>query len=256
MIKKIIAGWAAALCLVSGALASSGGAPWDKFPAERVTDMAALQRGAQLFVNYCLNCHSASYMRYNRMRDIGLNEDQIKKNLMFASDKVGDTMKVSIDPKEAKEWFGANPPDLTVIARSRAGAQGSGADYLYTYLRGFYRDETRPTGWNNTAFPSVGMPHVLWELQGTQKAVYEEAKDPHDPSKTVHHFKGFEQVTPGKLNAQEYNDAIADLVAYLQWMGEPAQTQRVRLGVWVMMFLAVFMVLAWRLNASFWKDIK
>jgi ubiquinol-cytochrome c reductase cytochrome c1 subunit len=195
-------------------------------------------------------------MRYNRMRDIGLNEDQIKKNLMFASDKVGDTMKVSIDPKEAKEWFGANPPDLTVIARSRAGAQGSGADYLYTYLRGFYRDETRPTGWNNTAFPSVGMPHVLWELQGTQKAVYEEAKDPHDPSKTVHHFKGFEQVTPGKLNAQEYNDAIADLVAYLQWMGEPAQTQRVRLGVWVMMFLAVFMVLAWRLNASFWKDIK
>jgi len=256
MIKKIIAGCIAALCLVSGASANSGGADWDKFPTERMTDVSSLQNGAKLFVNYCLNCHSASYMRYNRLRDIGLTEDQIKKNLMFATEKVGDTMKVSLDPKQAKEFFGAVPPDLTVIARSRAGAQGSGADYLYTYLRGFYRDDARPTGWNNTAFPNVGMPNVLWQLQGQQKAVYEEVKDAHDAAKTEHHFKGFEMAVPGSMTVAEYNSAAADLVAYLQWMGEPAQGQRVRLGVWVLIFLAVMTVFAWRLNAAFWKDIK
>ncbi|NDY89650.1 cytochrome c1 [Ideonella livida] len=240
--KKLIAGFAAALCLVTSAVASGdGGVPWDKFPKEKVTDMAALQRGAKLFVNYCLNCHAAAFMRYNRMRDIGLTEEQIKANLVFASEKVGDTMKVSIDPKEAKDWFGANPPDLTVIARSRAGSQGSGADYLYTYLRGFYRDETRPTGWNNTVFPAVGMPHVLWELQGEQR---------------LGEGHKLELAKPGTMNAKEYDEAIGDLVAYLQWMGEPGQTQRQRLGVWVLAFLAIFFVLAWRLNSTFWKDVK
>ncbi len=256
MIKKFIAGLAATLCLVSGAMASSGGAPWDKFPTEKMTDVSSLQNGAKLFVNYCLNCHSAAYMRYNRMRDIGLTEEQIKQNLMFATEKVGDTMKVSLDPKEAKAFFGGVPPDLTVIARSRAGSQGSGADYLYTYLRGFYRDDTRPTGWNNTAFPGVGMPHVLWELQGQQAAVFEEVKDAHDPAKTEHRMTGMTALTKGTMTTQEYNSAIGDLVAYLQWMGEPAQHQRYRLGVVVILFLGVFMVIAWRLNASFWKDVK
>ncbi|TAL15630.1 MAG: cytochrome c1, partial [Aquabacterium sp.] len=130
------------LALGSAAQASEAGHPWDKFPAERVTDVAALQRGAKLFVNYCLNCHSAAYMRYNRMQDIGLTELQIKQNLLFATEKVGDTMKVSLEPKNAKEWFGAVPPDLTLVARSRAGQGGSGADYLYTYMRTFYRDDT------------------------------------------------------------------------------------------------------------------
>jgi ubiquinol-cytochrome c reductase cytochrome c1 subunit len=256
MIKKFIAGLAATLCLISGAQANSGGAPWDKFPTEKMTDVSSLQNGAKLFVNYCLNCHSAAYMRYNRLRDIGLTEEQIKQNLMFATEKVGDTMKVSLDPKEAKAFFGGVPPDLTVIARSRAGSQGTGADYLYTYLRGFYRDDTRPTGWNNTAFPGVGMPHVLWELQGQQAAVFEEVKDAHDPAKTEHRMTGMTALTKGTMNTQEYNSAIGDLVAYLQWMGEPAQHQRYRLGVIVIMFLGVFMVIAWRLNASFWKDIK
>jgi ubiquinol-cytochrome c reductase cytochrome c1 subunit len=256
MIKKLIAGCIAALCLVSGASANSGGAPWDKFPTERLTDVSSLQNGAKLFVNYCLNCHSASYMRYNRMRDIGLTDNQIKDNLVFASEKVGDTMKVAIDPKQAKQWFGAAPPDLSVIARSRAGSQGSGADYLYTYLRGFYRDDTKATGWNNTAFPSVAMPHVLWQLQGNQKPVYEEVKDPHDHEKTEHIFKGFEPVSPGTMTTAEYNSAVADLVAYMQWMGEPAQNQRLRLGVWVLLFLSVLTLFAWRLNASFWKDVK
>jgi ubiquinol-cytochrome c reductase cytochrome c1 subunit len=242
--------------LSTSALANTDGPAWDKFPKERITDMAALQNGAKLFVNYCLNCHSAAFMRYNRMRDLELTDDQIKKNLLFASEKVGDLMTVSLAAKDAKEWFGAQPPDLSVIARSRAGANGSGADYLYTYLRGFYRDETRPTGWNNLVFPSVGMPHVLWELQGEQRAVYAEMKDPHDPAKTTHVFKGFEQTKPGSLSKGDYDIAMADLVAYLQWMGEPGQNQRVRLGVWVLLFLSIFTVIAWRLNASYWKDIK
>ncbi len=254
--KRLLACLLAALSFTGAALANEGGVPWDKFPKERVTDVAALQSGAKIFVNYCLNCHSAAYNRYNRLHDIGLTDEQIKKNLLFAGDKVGDLMTVSLDPKQAKEWFGAVPPDLSVIARSRAGAQGSGADYLYTYMRSFYRDESRPTGWNNVVFPNVGMPHVLWQLQGEQRAVFAEEKDPHDATKRVHVFKGFETSQPGTLTRAEYDTAVADLVAYLQWMGEPAQTQRVRLGVWVLLFLAAFTVIAWRLNAAYWKDIK
>ncbi|MEK8028135.1 MAG: hypothetical protein RLY78_1751 [Pseudomonadota bacterium] len=261
MIKKTLAVLATALLTAlsfPGAASASGGdgPAWDKFPAERVKDMTALQNGAKLFVNYCLNCHAAAFMRYNRLKDIGLTDDQIKQNLVFAGEKVGDLMTVSASAKDGKDWFGATPPDLTVIARSRAGAQGSGADYLYTYMRGFYRDPSRPTGWNNSVFPAVGMPHVLWQLQGEQRAVYEEHKDPHDPARTTHVFKGFELVKPGTLGKAEYDSAVADLVAYLQWMGEPAQGLRVRLGVVVMLFLAVFTFIAWRLNAAFWKDVK
>jgi ubiquinol-cytochrome c reductase cytochrome c1 subunit len=257
-IKKLILALVSSLAVLGGAAhAAGGGVAWDKFPTERVTDMAALQNGAKLFANYCLNCHSAEYMRYNRLRDIGLTEDQIAKNLMFAGERVGDPMQVNLDPKQAKEWFGALPPDLSVIARSRSAAgQGSGADYLYTYLRTYYRDETKATGWNNLAFPSVGMPHVLWQLQGQQRALYADEKDPHDPTKTVHVFKGFEPISAGTMSQAEYNEAMADLVAFLQWMAEPNQTDRVRLGVWVLIFLACFTVIAWRLNASFWKDIK
>ena len=259
--KKFIATLLTSLALsaglVSGASAAGGGIEWDKFPKEKMTDMAALQNGAKLFVNYCLNCHSAAFMRYNRLADIGLTEAQIKSNLMFATDKVGDVMKISLDPKQAKDFFGATPPDLTVIARSRAAAgQGSGADYLYTYLRTYYRDDTKATGWNNMAFPSVAMPHVLWELQGQRAAKFADEPDPHDASKTVHVFKGYEQLTPGKLNPQQFDEAMADLVAYLQWMGEPAQSQRFRLGVLVLLFLSVFTLFAWRLNASYWKDVK
>ncbi|WP_088284919.1 cytochrome c1 [Ideonella sp. A 288] len=254
--KRILAALLASLALVSSVQANTDGPAWDKFPKERITDVAALQNGAKLFVNYCLNCHAAAFMRYNRLQDIGLTNDQIKKNLVFAGDKVGDLMTVALAAKDAKDWFGAVPPDLTVIARSRAGGNGSGADYLYTYMRGFYRDETRPTGWNNLVFPAVGMPHVLWQLQGEQRAIYVEEKDPHDPKKTVHTFKGFELTKPGSMSKADYDNAVADLVAYLQWMGEPAQNQRVRLGVWVLLFLALFTVLAWRMNATFWKSVK
>ncbi|WP_372528117.1 cytochrome c1 [Piscinibacter sp.] len=254
--KKLIVSLLASFVFATGALASEGGMQLDKFPTEKMSDVAALQHGAKLFVNYCLNCHSAAYMRYNRMRDIDLSEDQIRKNLLFANDKVGDVMKAALDPRQAKEWFGANPPDLSVIARSRAGGSGSGADYLYTYLRSYYRDDTKATGWNNLAFPSVSMPHVLWELQGQRTAKFVEEKDPHDPTKIEHRFAGYEQLTPGTQTPQQFDESVADLVAYLQWMGEPSQGTRVRLGVWVLIFLALFTVIAWRLNAAYWKDVK
>jgi ubiquinol-cytochrome c reductase cytochrome c1 subunit len=212
-----------------------------------------LQNGARLFTNYCLNCHSAAYMRYNRLTDLQLTEQQIKDNLLFATTKVGETMNAAIDPHQAKAWFGANPPDLSVIARSRAGSGGSGADYLYTYLRTYYRDNTKATGWNNLAFPNVAMPHVLWELQGERKPVFEEQEQ---HGKPVEVFMGWQQVTPGSMTPLQYDQTVGDLVGYLQWMGEPAKNTRVRVGVWVLMFLLLFTFIAWRLNAAFWKDIK
>ncbi|HEX5805969.1 MAG TPA: cytochrome c1 [Macromonas sp.] len=250
--KKWIAGCLLALGLVATASASGNLFPLDKAP-KSTNDVAALQNGAKLFVNYCLNCHSAAFMRFNRLKDIGLSDKQIKDNLLFTSEKVGDLMQANIDPKKAKEWFGANPPDLTLVARSRASGAGTGADYLYTYLRTFYRDEARPTGWNNLVFPNVGMPHVLWELQGERKPLYDVVED---HGKETHKFKGWEQVKPGKMAQAEYDDAMGDLVAYLQWMGEPTQNSRVRIGVIVLLFLAVFAFAAWRLNASYWKDVK
>ncbi|MFI5447261.1 cytochrome c1 [Polaromonas sp. UC242_47] len=253
-LKQLALGVVTVLALAggNGVYAASEGITWDKAP-NKINDLGALQNGAKLFVNYCLNCHSAAFMRYNRLRDIGLTEAQIKDNLLFATDKVGETMKASIDPKQAKEWFGANPPDLSVIARSRSGHGGTGADYLYTYLRTYYRDETKATGWNNLAFPSVAMPHVMWEMSGERKPLFDE-KEEHGHKVSV--FKGWQQVTPGTLTPLQYDQAVGDLVAYLQWMGEPAQNTRVRVGVWVLMFLLMFTFIAWRLNAAFWKDIK
>ena len=176
MIKRLLT--SLLLAFAGMAHAASEGVAWDRFPTEKLADQASLQNGAKLFVNYCLNCHAASYMRFNRMQDIGLSPEQIKNNLLFTTDKVGETMKVAIDAKQAKEWFGATPPDLSVIARSRSAAgQGSGADYLYTYLRTYYRDDSKPTGWNNLAYPNVAMPHVLWELQGERKPIFEKKMD-------------------------------------------------------------------------------
>ncbi len=237
------------------ALASEGGFPLDRAP-DRSNDLSALQNGARLFVNYCLNCHSASLVRYNRLRDIGLTDKQIQDNLLFTSDKVGDLMKVSLSDKDAKAWFGAAPPDLSVIVRAKASSQGSGADYVYTYLRTYYKDDTRATGWNNLVFPNVGMPHVLWELQGVRNAKFAEEKDPHDASKTLHKFAGFEQVKPGKLSAQAYDAEVADLVGFMEWMSEPVKSKRQKLGVWVLLFMALLVFLTWRLNASFWKEVK
>ncbi|MEB0139742.1 MULTISPECIES: cytochrome c1 [unclassified Undibacterium] len=252
LLKKLIAVIALLPALV---LANEAGFPLEHAP-DRSADMAALQNGAKLFVNYCLNCHSASAMRYNRLKDIGLTDDQIKHNLLFTGEKVGDLMKTTMAAKDAKAWFGAVPPDLSVIARARASAAGSGADWLYTYLRSYYKDESRPTGWNNMVFPNVGMPHVLWQLQGVRNAKFVEEKDPHDESKSVHKFAGFDTVSAGSMTAVEYDNTVGDLVGYLQWMGEPAQATRKRLGVIVVLFMALLATFAWRLNASYWKEVK
>ncbi|MBU6258232.1 MAG: cytochrome c1 [Burkholderiales bacterium] len=252
--KKLITTLLAALALAGAAHAE--GPVWDRFPTEKMSDMVALQRGAKLFTNYCLTCHAASYMRYNKLEDIGLTQQQIKDNLVFTGVKTGELMKVAMDPNDAKDWFGAAPPDLTLVARSRAEhGKGSGADYLYSYLRSFYRDDTKTTGWNNLIFPSVAMPNVLWQLQGQRRAVFEDEKNA-ETGEIEHVFKGFEPITQGTMTPAEFNDNIADLVAYLKWMSEPAQGERVRIGVWVLIFLAFFTVIAWRLNAAYWKDIK
>lgn len=250
--KRFLLALALTLGVSGTVLAAGGGIPLDRAP-KRTNDMAALQNGAKLFVNYCLNCHSAAFMRYNRLRDIGLTDKQIAENMAFATDKIGDTMKASIDPAMAKAWFGKVPPDLTLVARSRSSAAGSGPDYLYTLLRSYYRDETKPTGWNNAAYPNIGMPHPLWELQGERKPVFQKVSS---HGHEVEVLSGWDPVKPGAMSQAEYDQNIGDLVAYLQWMAEPAANSRVRIGVWVMLFLALFTVVAWRLNAAFWKDIK
>ena len=250
--KKLLA----ALALLPAlAFANEGGVALDKAP-DRSNNMAALQHGAKLFVNYCLNCHNASSMRYNRLKDLGLSEEQIKANLLFTGEKVGEMMTTAMPPKDAKVWFGVVPPDLSVISRAKSSGAGTGGDYLYTYLRNFYKDDTRPTGWNNLVVPNVAMPHALWELQGVRTVKMVEEKDPHEEGKMVHKFAGFEQVKPGQLSQLDYDTAVADLVAYMEWMAEPAQATRKRLGVWVLLFLSLFSLLAWRLNASFWKEVK
>ena len=249
--KKLIA----VLAMVPGlAFAAEGGVPLERAPERH--ELSSLQNGAKLFINHCLNCHSASAMRYNRLRDLGLTEKQIQDNLLFSQDKVGGMMTTAMRPDDAKAWFGAVPPDLSVIARAKSSPSGTGADYLYTYLRTFYKDDTRPTGWNNMVVPNVAMPHVMWQQQGIRQAKFAEEKDPHDAGKMIHKFVGFEQVSPGTMSQQEFDTATADLVAYLSWMAEPAQGQRKKLGVIVLIFLSIFAFLAWRLNESYWKEVK
>src|SRR5574338_29080 len=198
----------------------------DKAPVS--TSQASLQHGAKIFVNYCLNCHGASYVRYNRLMDIGLSEDAIKDNLLYTAEKTGELMKIAMQPADAKVWFGAAPPDLSVIARSRASEFGSGADWLYTYLRTFYRDPGRPTGWNNVVFENVGMPHALYELQGQQVAKITEKDDGHgNKIKEIE----LELAKPGKLSKEEYDKTVGDLVSFLVWMGEPVAERLQLLGI-------------------------
>lgn len=232
------------------ALAAGDHIKLDRAPIDE-NDQASLQRGARHFANYCLNCHNASYMRYNRLRDIGLTDQQILDNLVFTGSKVGDLMKVAMDPKDAKSWFGVAPPDLSLIARSRASEAGSGADWLYTYLRSFHRDAERPTGWNNTVFPNVGMPHVLWELQGEQ--VLAERKVQGAGFEKTEHVLKLDK--PGKLSPVEYDRMAADLVNYLVYVAEPARADRTAIGMFVLIALGLLFVLAYALKKEYWKDV-
>ena len=239
---------------------ASEGPTLDHMPADvRANDPVSLQRGAQVFVNYCMGCHSLNYMRFNRLGDIGLTDKQILDQLVFTGVKVGNLMTIGMNPKDAKEWFGAAPPDLSVIARSRASEAGSGADWLYTYLRGFYRDPARPTGWNNTAFPNVGMPHVLYQLQGEQVMKTEVMYLPRGGGKKEDALKieepKLEIEKPGTMTPAEYDHLVADLVNFLVYVAEPVKHFRQQLGLYVLMFLAVLFVLAYALKKEFWKDV-
>lgn len=230
--------------------AGAEGVHLDKAPIDH-RNAESIQRGAQTFVNYCLSCHGAAVMRYNRLQDIGLTEAQIKSNLMFTTEKVGDQMKVAMTAQDGKTWFGATPPDLSLIARSR------GEDWLYTYLRTFYRDETRPTGWNNLVFDKVGMPHVLWELQGEQ-ILKVEGEGPHAKKSLVLVKPG--TLTRGGENGQfdnhEYDQRVADLVNYLSYMAEPAQVKREQIGYGVLLFLILFLIpITYLLKKEYWRDV-
>lgn len=236
----------AVLAVPFGAHATGTEVKLDRAPVN-INDHESLQRGARVFVNYCLSCHSAGYMRYIRMTDIGLTEAQIKDNLLFAADKPGETMTVAMRAADAKAWFGAPPPDLTVITRSR------GADWVYTYLRTFYRDDTRPTGWNNLVFDKVGMPHVMHELQGHLVPVVRQVTG--EDGKPHQVIDRLTLAKPGKMTLTEYDALVADLVNYLTWMGEPAKAQRMRTGVAVILFLSLFFVVAFYLKREFWRDV-
>ncbi|WP_207005418.1 cytochrome c1 [Trinickia mobilis] len=250
LLSKLAVIGAAALSL---GLATAPAHADENFPLDRAPDntenLASLQHGAQMFVNYCLSCHSASLVRYSALEQIGISQKEIEANLLFATDKVGNTMTVAMRPGDAKTWFGVAPPDLSVEARAR------NRDWLYTYLRSFYRDDTRPTGWNNMVFENVSMPNVLWQLQGERTAQFEDVTDPETGEKS-HRFVSFQQGKPGTMSSVDYDAAVGDLVAYLSWMSEPTQQTRKQLGVWVLLFLGVLTFFAWRLNAAYWKDIK
>jgi ubiquinol-cytochrome c reductase cytochrome c1 subunit len=229
------------------AFASSGTVPLDKAPIN-LHDKASLQRGAAIFVNNCLNCHSAGAMRFVRLTDLGLNEQQIRDYLLFTSDKVGDTMTAPTDPAVFKAAFGVVPPDLSLAGRSRS------PDWLYTYLRSFYRDPATKSGWNNMVFPNVAMPHVLWEAQGEQVLQVTEKMDPNTGDTIASRKLVLER--PGTMSRLEYDQYTADLVNYLAYMAEPAQTTRKHWGILVLFFLAAFAVLTLLLKNEFWKDVK
>ena len=253
--KKIIV----TLLMMAPVLAvAAGGGMQNKKADVDLNNQASLQRGAKLFTNYCLSCHGAAVSRYNRVaRDIGLTEQQMQDNLMFIADfsklkegeptKVGSLMSVALQTNDAKKMFGTKVPDLSLVARSR------GADWLYTYLTTFYVDEKRPYGVNNQRFPDVGMPHVLWELEGLKKAIYKTEKGVDGKDHQV--ITGFETVVEGKMTAAEYDNAVRDLVNFMVYLGEPAQLVRYKIGVWVILFLLILLVVAYGLKKEYWKDV-
>jgi len=229
----------ALLAITVPALASGAGAL--QHANVNIRDTAATQRGAKLFVNYCLSCHSAGYMRYNRLaEDLGLDEELVMDNLVFADVKIGNTMDAAMRAEDAEEWLGKAPPDLSVISRSR------GADWLYTYLLTFYQDESG--GWNNLALPNAAMPHVMWQMQGIQKPVYAT----HDGREVIDHLTLAE---PGLQSPEEYEDSVRDLVTFLEYLGEPSKVKRKNIGVWVLLFLALFTLIAYALKAEYWRDV-
>ena len=270
--RKLIA---VLMLALAPAAAMSAGGPAVALEQANVSlkNEAAIQRGAKYFVNYCMGCHSAQYVRYKLFTEVGLTEDDIKDNLMPGGGKVGDLMKIAMSGDDAARWFGAPAPDLTLTARIKPG----GADWIYSYLKGFYVDPSRPLGVNNTVFPNVGMPHVLWELQGIQTPVYR--YEVHEGAETTATFdteaeaRAFiqqkpagearlervvdhlELTTPGSLSKAEYDQVAYDLATFMYYISEPMKLERQRIGIWVLLFLAVFTVLAYFMKKEWWKDV-
>ena len=285
-IKTFIAGTAVAASILAGtgsALGTEAGISMDTWPVDRAQNPAALQNGARLFVNYCIGCHSANLVRWNRLHEIGLTDAQIQQYLIFGNQKVGDTIRSAAAASDQKRWFGKPPPDLSVITRARTSADHAGTDYIYTLLRGYYRDTGSPTGWNNVAYPNIGMPHIFWQEQGPREVRIEHTDARKDPKTgavqyvnvvTVFEPNGMSSRTETPLSApgiegiryaftpvnadqaRRFDADAADLVAFLAFMTDPTAGKRVQIGVWVLIFLAIFTAAAWRLNAVYWKKIK
>jgi len=267
-----------ALLTPAAAPASAEGARLQKAPLN-LNDLVSLQRGARVFVNYCLNCHSASYMRYNRLRDLGLSDDQIRDNLIFTGVKVGEPMKVALSTREAGQLFNIPTPDISVITRSRSSEAGSGSDWLYSYFRAFYRDSVRPTGWNNLVYENSSMPHVLWELNGQHQVEVQEFNSQHDAAAALLQAKSVARVdeisvkdkdgkevkrwvmktiqpgSAGTLTPLEYDKLVADLVNYMTYMAEPARLERTQIGIYVLLLLGILFIFAYLLKKEYWKDV-
>ena len=256
MDKKLLLVCSLAIVIVAGAAGSQqavaaggGGSVFTDAANNDVGNQDSLRRGARNFMNYCSGCHSAKYVRYNTLAGgLGLSEEQVIENLMFNGDKIHDTIRAAMPGGDSERWFGVTPPDLSLIARSR------GADYLYNFLRTFYIDESRPSGVNNMMLAGASMPHVLWELQGLQRAVYKETTDANGVAHEE--FDRFEQVSQGLLSPEEYDLFVRDLVNFLDYIGEPMQLERRVIGVRVLLFLAIFFVIAYLLKKEIWKDVK
>lgn len=234
--------WALAVLLfATPVFAVSGEGGYLQHAGVNVKDIAAVQRGAKWFMNYCLSCHSAQYMRYNRLaEDLGLTEEQVMENLVFSDAKIGETMDIAMTAEQGTDWFGKAPPDLSLVARSR------GTDWLYSYLLTFYQDETG--GWNNLMLPNAAMPHVLWQLQGIQKPIYAE----HGAQEVVDHLV---LDTPGLQTPEEYAGTARDIATFLDYLAEPAKLKRESIGIWVMLFLAAFALVAYALKSEYWRDV-
>ena len=243
--RKLIICW---LALMPGLASAAGGAGHLQPVDVDISNEAALQRGSKYFVNYCLGCHSAQYVRYNRLAlDLGLTEEQLTDNLMFTGERPFDTMDISMPAQEASNWFGRTPPDLSLVARAR------GESWIYSFLKSFYLDPSKPTGANNLVLSGASMPHVLWELQGTQRAIFREEIDSQGNPHEV--FDRFEVVSPGSMDATQYDTMVRDLVTFLSYIGEPVQLERRALGVKVILFLLVFLLFAILLKKEIWKDV-
>lgn len=242
---------------LTGTVAFAAGVEAELEPARNdVADLASLQRGAANFTNYCMGCHSAKYVRYSRLQeDLVLTEEQVKQNLMPAAKKLDEMMTIAMPPADAQRWFGQQPPDLSLVVRSR------GADWVYTFLKSFYLDERAATGVNNLVLPNASMPHVLWELQGLQAASFSDTVDQKTGATVSHfgepqYFEEFTQVDAGTLSAEEYDQFVRDIVNFLDWTATPEQLERQALGIWVLLFLLVFLIFAYLLKVEIWKDVK